>query len=71
MAEGATDRYEVVDQRLQAAEGVPLWEWLVNAREAKHSWQTIAFEIWTLTKVQVNPETLRRWHARRQAAQGD
>lgn len=70
MAEGATDRYELVDQRLQTTQGVPLREWLENARKAKHSWQTIAFEIWTLTRVQINPETLRRWHTR-QAAAGD
>lgn len=66
-----TDRYEVVAQRLQAAEGVDLAEWLTNRREAKDSWQTIAFEIWTMTKVQVNPETLRRWYTRQQAEQSD
>lgn len=68
MAEGVTDRFEVINQRLEQAHQIGLSQWLADQREAKHSWQTIAFEIWTLTKVQVNPETLRRWHTRRAQA---
>lgn len=71
MQEGTTDRYEVVDQRLRSSESVNLSEWLDAQREAKNSWQTIAFKIWTLTRVQVNPETLRRWHRRQATQEGD
>lgn len=71
MADGATDRYEVVDHRLQEAVDKPLAEWLRAKREAKASWQTISFQLWQHTHVQVNPETLRRWYTRQQTQAGE
>lgn len=61
-----TDRYQVVEHRLKDAQGdaVTLAGWLSKCRQGPtpDSWQTISFELWKITDIRVNPETLRRWH---------
>lgn len=64
-----TDRYQVVERRLKDARGneVTLADWITDQRSAPtKSWQMISFELWQITDVRVNPETLRRWHSQNQ-----
>lgn len=61
-----TDRYQVVERRLQDAQGASasLADWIAvqRAPQPPVSWQSISFELWQITALRVNPETLRRWH---------
>lgn len=70
-----TDRYQVVERRLKDAQGetVTLADWIAELRRTTPpaSWQAISFELWQITRVRVNPETLRRWHSQNTEEEGD
>ena len=63
MSDGNTDRYQNVERRLRDSEGAEatLEAFIRTRRVLRKSWQEISFDLWGVTGVRINPETLRRW----------